>query len=51
MKQLEVNELRRKGRKDKGPKEEEWELLGMNSGRYGDEDEEKGEEEGEDGRS
>ena len=28
-------------RKDKGPKEEEWELLGRNSERYGDGEEEK----------
>ena len=41
MKQKGVSELERKQRKEEGPKEEEGELLGMNSARYSDGEEKK----------
>ena len=50
MKQKGVNELERKQRKEEGPKEEERELLGMNSAKYGDGEEEKKKEEEEEVR-
>ena len=48
---MEASELEREERKEEGPKEKEWELLGMNSGRYGDGRRRKEGKEEEDDRS